>query len=104
VLPARADLAPALVLDGGVGMRVSPHPLATALVRAFGAPITATSANLAGAPPAMSADEVRARFGARVHLFDGGPAGGAAPSTVVRVADDGALTVLRAGAIDPALL
>jgi L-threonylcarbamoyladenylate synthase len=103
VLPARDDLPAAVVADGGVGVRHSPHALATALVRAFGAPLTATSANLAGAPPAMSAAEVRAIFGARVHVVPGA-AGGGAPSTVVRVADDGTLTVVRRGAIDPSRL
>jgi L-threonylcarbamoyladenylate synthase len=102
VLPARADLPAALVLDGGVGVRRSPHALADALVAAFGAPVTATSANRAGAPPAMHAAEVRAVF-PHVHLLDG-DAGGAAPSTVARVEDDGRITILRAGALDPARL
>jgi L-threonylcarbamoyladenylate synthase len=104
VLPARDDLPTALVHDGGVGVRRSAHPSASALVRAFGAPITATSANRSGEAPAHTAAEARALFGAALHVLDGGPAGGAAPSTVVRVADDGTLEILRAGAIDPALL
>jgi L-threonylcarbamoyladenylate synthase len=103
VLPARAELPAPLVLDGGVGVRHSPHSLATALVTAFGSPVTATSANLSGHPAAMTAAEVRAAFGDRVFVLDG-DAGGAAPSTVVRVGDDGTLTVLRRGAIDPSLL
>jgi L-threonylcarbamoyladenylate synthase len=102
VLPARAGLPEPIVLDGGVGVRVSPHPVATALVRAFGGPITATSANLSGQPAAMSASTVRSAF-AGLAVLDG-EAGGAAPSTVARVSDDGVLTILRAGAIDPALL
>jgi L-threonylcarbamoyladenylate synthase len=104
VLPARAGLPEPLVLEGGVGARKSPHPIADALCEALGAPLTATSANLSGAPPAMTAAEVRAAFGDRVHVLDGGRAGGGKPSTVVRVADDGTLTILRAGAIDPAQL
>jgi L-threonylcarbamoyladenylate synthase len=104
VLPARAELPEALVLDGGVGLRVSPHAIAAALVTAFGRPVTATSANLAGEPPAVTAEAVRAVFGSAVHVLDGGRAPGAPPSTVVRVSDDGTLTVLRAGAIDPASL
>ncbi|HVU50814.1 MAG TPA: L-threonylcarbamoyladenylate synthase, partial [Polyangia bacterium] len=59
-LPARAGVPAALVADGCVAVRESPHPLARALVRAFGGPITATSANLAGAPPATTPDEVAA--------------------------------------------
>jgi tRNA A37 threonylcarbamoyladenosine synthetase subunit TsaC/SUA5/YrdC len=52
----------------------------------------------------MTAAEARAAFGDRVHILDGGRAGGGKPSTVVRVGDDGTLTILRAGAIDPAQL
>jgi L-threonylcarbamoyladenylate synthase len=102
VLPARADLPEALVHDGGVGVRVSPNLIATTLVRAFGGPITATSANLSGRPPAMTAAEAREAF-PEIAVVDG-EAGGHAPSTVVRVGDDGGLTILRAGAIDPKLL
>jgi len=104
VLPARPGLPEPLVSDGGVGVRRSPHAVADALVAAFGRPLTATSANLSGLPPALRADEVRATFGDAVHLLDGGDAPGAAPSTVARIDDDGTVTILRAGALDPALL
>jgi L-threonylcarbamoyladenylate synthase len=104
VLPARADLPEALVSVGGVGMRCSPHATAQALVQAFGGPITATSANRSGEPPAMDAAHARACLPGIDYVLDGEPAGGNLPSTVVRVGDDGALTVLRAGAIDPARL
>lgn len=103
VLPANDGLPEAIVSQGGVGMRRSPHPIADGLVRAFGGPITATSCNLAGQPPAFTADEARAIFGGAVKILEG-DAGRGAPSTVVRISDDGALTVLRAGAIDPATL
>jgi L-threonylcarbamoyladenylate synthase len=103
VLPARPELPAPLVLDGGIGVRHSPHPVATALVTAFGGPLTATSANRSGEPACQSPADVRAAFGDRVHVLDG-DAGGAAPSTVVRVTDDGGLTILRRGAIDPSLL
>lgn len=104
VLPARAGLPEPLVSDGGVGVRRSPHPLAAQLVAAFGGPVTATSANLSGQPAAVEAAEVRAVFGDRLHVLDGGRAPGAPPSTVARVGDDGTLTILRAGALDPARL
>jgi L-threonylcarbamoyladenylate synthase len=101
VIPARADLPPELVgPGGGVGVRVSSHPLAAALARAVGAPITATSANRSGAPPATTAAEARAALGAEVDLvLDGGACVGIA-STVVAVAEGGRLTLVRAGAID----
>jgi len=102
VLPAQPELPEPLVLDGGVGARQSPHAIANALCQAFGAPITATSANPSGRPPAMTAEETHAWFGDAVHILDGGRAGGGKPSTVARVNADGTLTILRAGAIDPA--
>jgi len=102
VVPARADL-PAEVLGpgGGVGVRVSPHPVAHALAAALGAPITATSANPSGAPPALDADTARGYFGDAVAFYlDGGPAAASTASTVVAVGEDGSLTVIRRGAVD----
>ena len=47
------------------------------LIAACGGPITATSANLSGQPPAVTAAEVFAIFGDAVDLvLDGGPAPG----------------------------
>ncbi len=54
VLPARDGLAPELTGPDGVGVRVSPNPVAHALSAAIGRPITATSANLSGKPPAST--------------------------------------------------
>ncbi len=49
VVPARASLSRELVgPDGGVGVRVSPHPISRAFSAGVGHPITATSANLSG--------------------------------------------------------
>jgi L-threonylcarbamoyladenylate synthase len=104
VLPALPSLPEALVVDGGVGVRRSPHPVADALVARFGGPVTATSANPSGAPAAHQAAAVAAMFGDRVHVLDGGDAPGAPPSTVARIGDDGTVTILRAGALDPARL
>jgi len=102
VVPARADLPPELVgPGGGVGVRVSSHPIAAALARALGACITATSANRSGEPPATTVDTARASFGDRIACYlDGGTCDGT-PSTVVAVGEDGALRVIRRGAVDP---
>jgi L-threonylcarbamoyladenylate synthase len=99
VLPARAGLHPALYGPEGVGVRVSSHPIAAELASRFGRAITATSANLAGAQPTVSADEVRRVFGdkLKVILEAEGVAGGP-PSTVVAVTTHG-LRILRRGAI-----
>jgi L-threonylcarbamoyladenylate synthase len=97
-LPARPDVPPALVADGCVAVRESPHALARALVRAFGGPITATSANLAGAPPATTPEEVAAALGGRCIVLPGGATAGGAPSTLARVRGN-RIEVLRPGAI-----
>jgi L-threonylcarbamoyladenylate synthase len=95
-LPARPELPAALVVEGCVAVRESPHPVARALVAALGRPLVATSANLAGAPPAVTAEEVRRQLGCLV--LDGGPTPGGAPSTLVRVRGE-TVEVLRSGAV-----
>jgi L-threonylcarbamoyladenylate synthase len=106
VAPARPGLPVALVgPGGGVGVRVSSHPWAHALAARFGAPITATSANRSGEPPAVTVDDARAALGPSIdHYLDAGPAPGGPASTVVQVGTDGALRVLRAGAISEPFL
>lgn len=99
VLPARPSVASILTGAGThIGMRVSSHPLATALVRAVGHPLTAPSANPAGKRAPARIEEARAYFGDRIDYYlDGGPLAGEPASTVVRV-DDG-LAIVREGAI-----
>ncbi len=100
VLPARDGIPAALIgADGGVGVRVSSHPIALALAAGLRGPLTATSANLAGEPPAVEPDATRWALGDRVKVFveDGRLAGGA-PSTVVAV-DGAGMRVLRPGAV-----
>ncbi len=99
VLPAREDLAPELTGPDGVGVRVSPNPLARALSAAIGRPITATSANLAGKPPAGTLDEARAELGEKVKVYlEGGKLPASAPSTVVAVKES-EWKMVRMGAI-----
>lgn len=100
VLPARANLPAGIVgPGGGVGVRVSPHPVARALARGLGHPLTATSANLAGSPPARTLAEARRALGAKVKVFlEGGTLSAAAPSTLVAIEDD-TWRLIRAGAI-----
>ena len=55
VCPARADLPTRLTGNTGtVGVRRSPLAAANRLIAACGGPLTATSANLSGQPPAVS--------------------------------------------------
>ncbi|MFL5304013.1 MAG: L-threonylcarbamoyladenylate synthase [Polyangia bacterium] len=97
-LPARPGLPEALVSDGCVAVRQSPHPVARALVAGFGGPVTTTSANRSGEPPATTAAAVRAALGDGCHVLDGGPTTGGAPSTLARVRGD-VVEILRAGAV-----
>lgn len=84
IVPARASVAAASD-DGTVAVRVSSLPLARELA-AIAGPVTATSANVSGAPPATTADEVIAQFGDAVDfVLDGGVTPGGPASTIVDV-------------------
>ncbi|MCK9357212.1 MAG: L-threonylcarbamoyladenylate synthase [Dehalococcoidia bacterium] len=99
VLPTSIDLPTSVVRDGAVGLRVPDDPICCRVIQLFGGPVTGTSANLTGKPPAMTPDEVRKQFGKRIdYILEAGRAGGALPSTVVRVSDTD-LAVLRSGAV-----
>ena len=63
VMPARDEIAAELTGADGVGVRVSPNPVARALSAGLGRPITATSANLSGEAPASTLEEARAGLG-----------------------------------------
>jgi L-threonylcarbamoyladenylate synthase len=100
VLPPREGIpAPLIGPDGGVGVRVSPHPVAQSLCSTLGRPLTATSANLSGGQPAVGLDEARTALRGRVKVFvEGGRLRGGAPSTLVTL-DGERIRVLRPGAI-----
>ncbi|MFO8156223.1 MAG: L-threonylcarbamoyladenylate synthase [Pseudomonadota bacterium] len=78
-----------------LAVRVSAHPPAAALARAFGKPVISTSANRAGRPPLDTADAVRRTFGARLDHVLSGPTGGQARPTAIRDLVSG--EVVRAG-------
>lgn len=82
-----------------LGVRLSSHRIATGLVTALGAPVTAPSANVSdGAPPTTAAD-VLAFFDGKIALvLDGGRTAGGPPSTVLDVTVDPP-RVIRAGAV-----
>ena len=82
-----------------VGVRVPDHDVPRELVRLLGSPITGTSANIAGGPEPLSADDVRSQLGDRVdYIIDGGRCPGGTPSTVVDCTTDPP-RIIRAGAI-----
>lgn len=74
--------------SGSVAVRVSPHPFVRALLEAYGAPITSTSANVPGEPPARSgadafAAAVALGAGPEVLVVDVGTLPPSGPSTIV---------------------
>jgi len=99
LLEAKLDLNPRITQDGKVGVRVPGPSPAADLVRAFGHPLTATSANRTGEPPLRSADELSAAFARGVDGAVPGVSPGGAPSTLID-ATAAPMKILRAGAID----
>lgn len=74
--------------EGGVAVRWTPHPGLTRLIQAYGDPITSTSANRPGVPPAMAATEILEQWGDAVtrgiiRVLDGGRLSPSDPSTVI---------------------
>jgi L-threonylcarbamoyladenylate synthase len=99
VLRKRAIVSNAVSPSPTVAVRVPDHPVTQALIAALGAPLAATSANLAGNPSPVTAQEVVGELGGRVELvLDGGPCPGGIPSTVLDLTTDPP-TILRSGAI-----
>ena len=100
IFKARINL-PSLLTAGTstVGVRQSSHPFARQLLRAFGRPITATSANISGREAAVDAYEVKAQFGTQIDMvFDGGKAPGISGSTIVGL-DESQVKLIREGVI-----
>ncbi|MDD3814689.1 MAG: L-threonylcarbamoyladenylate synthase [Desulfocapsaceae bacterium] len=86
--------------SGGIGVRISPHPVARIFGQMWGRPMTATSANLSGMAAARTADEVRHSFGSGVDcILDGGQTSGGMSSTVIGECK-GKLQLIRAGVVD----
>ena len=114
VLPGGSGRLPDLLRgpEGGIAVRWTSHTRMALLIAALGEPLTSTSANLPGSPPAPGVDAILRDFAAavtagRLLVLDGGVLGNRPPSTVVdctgavpRVVRSGAISVteLRAGA------
>lgn len=85
IFPAVAGLPPLLTGETNtVGVRLTSHPLAAQFIDAVNSPVTATSANLSGNNPCVSAGEVVSSFGNDVDLvLDGGSTRGGPGSTIL---------------------
>lgn len=103
VAPRRPESSVAELACAGlstIALRAPAHPLARALIKAFGGPIAAPSANRSGHVSATTAEHVKADLGDRVDLIiDAGPCPIGLESTIVAVDEAGAATLLRPGAV-----
>jgi L-threonylcarbamoyladenylate synthase len=82
-----------------VALRVPSHPVASALLQRFGAPVAAPSANRSGRISPTTADHVAADLTGRVDMIlDGGPTHVGLESTIVACVD-GQVELLRPGGI-----
>ena len=100
VFPALRSLPDLLTGGSGtIGVRMSSSATATAICRASGFPISATSANISGEPPSTCVADVLRYFNEAIDLvIDGGENAAPQCSTIVALAD-GAIRTLRHGAI-----
>jgi L-threonylcarbamoyladenylate synthase len=100
VLPSLPHVPPEV--RGGlstVALRCPAHPLAQALLRAFGGPVAAPSANRSGRPSPTTADAVLEDLGGRIDaVLDGGPCPYGVESTVVDLSGP-EVRLLRPGAL-----
>lgn len=102
--------------EGGVAVRFTPHPGLQRLLQAYGEPITSTSANRPGVPPAMVASELVQQWPGEIRrgllrVLDGGRLEPSQPSTVVdctgrraRVIRPGVLTAQQLREVVPDLV
>ncbi len=100
LFPASQIIPKGLVTNTGkVGVRISSHPVASALVEQFGRPMTTTSANLSGFPPSLSVKHVHKYFGEKLPcIIDGGECEPSRGSTVVDMSDE-TMRIIRDGTI-----
>ena len=94
LVPARARVPGALTgrrygPGARVAVRITAHPIAAGLCRAFGGAIVSTSANAMAAAPARRALDARLRLGWRLDGVVHGPTGGHRRPSTVRDAASG---------------
>ena len=100
ILPAKKNLSEYITAGTGkVAVRIPGESFALSLAKTADFPISATSANLSGMPPAQDTEAVIRYFGDKIDLiFDSGSSTGGLPSTIVDVIGD-EINILREGAI-----
>lgn len=105
VFRAAPSVSPKLTAGSGkIGIRLTSHPVAMAIAERLGGPLTATSANLSGAPECSSAAEVLSQMEGKLDgVVDGGHTPGGKGSTIVDVTEYPP-KVLREGMIPSSLI
>jgi L-threonylcarbamoyladenylate synthase len=84
---------------GGVGVRISSHPIATQLAEELGHPLTATSANPSGRQAASTIQQAENYFPGEIQIFlDGGKLSAKIGSSVVEIIED-RIKIIREGEI-----
>ena len=114
LLPARARVPEGITAGTGrIAVRVSSNPVAHALALAVGEAIAASSANISGGQPTANLAEVDTALIARADgvldacppdVPNAPPPPGGAPSTLVAMAGERALRILRPGVITAQML
>ena len=104
VLPLRANSGIAGLVSAGlptIAIRVPAHPAMQALLKACGRPLAAPSANASGGISPTRAAHVAASLNGRIPMIiDAGACAVGLESTIVAVAENGTLRLLRPGPID----
>jgi L-threonylcarbamoyladenylate synthase len=94
--------------EGGIAVRLTSHRAVARLIEAIQQPLTSTSANLPGQPPAAGAEQLVNAFRSAYEagdllVLDGGPLGNVPPSTIVDCTGPAA-RLIREGALPRAEL
>ena len=97
IITEKKKTIPNILNSKEIGFRISKHPVASALVREVGVPITTTSANISGQPPLYKIKDIIRIFYEKVEMIlDCGNLKKRKPSTVFHVKSK---KIIREGSI-----
>jgi L-threonylcarbamoyladenylate synthase len=101
VLPKANNLPDYLSRGDSIAVRMPDSSTCISLIHHLGRPITGTSANISGYPPALTPSEVSAQLGDRVDFVIEGECSGGTESTILDVTKE-TPSILRQGIIPAA--